>query len=152
MENKLSYIMSHVLPGSISILNLKGQNVQNWYNAGTTQHLGGNGKFYIQFVNLSLLLQADSHRPSPSIRDEGPIKKRFALSAPLRRQTPLLPSSSGIRNGRVGLRGRLSEDGDGDDAAAHTLRGKLHCSFRTRRPLGPTKRRVSIHFHKFAGM
>ena len=73
--------------------------------------------FQIVFQTLFLPLQAD-----PLIRGEGPIKKRFALSAP--RQTPLLPSSSlGIENGRVGL-------SEGDDAPAASLRGKSDINFK----------------------
>ena len=75
--------------------------------------------FHFQILFLSFPLQ----QADPLIRGEGPIKKRFASSAPLL-QTPLLPSSSLgiIGNGRVGL-------SEGDDAPAPTLRGKSDINF-----------------------
>ena len=80
--------------------------------------------FHFQILFLSFPLQ----QADPLIRGEGPIKKRFASSAPLL-QTPLLPSSSSgiIGNGRVGL---SEGGGDGDDAPAPTLRGKLDINFK----------------------
>ena len=85
--------------------------------------------FGISFSNcVSLPLPLPLQQADPLIRGEGPIKKRFASSAP--RQTPLLPSFSlgTIGNGRVGL-SEGGGDGD-DDAPAPTLRGKSDINFK----------------------
>ena len=85
----------------------------------------------ISFSNcVSLPLPLPLQQADPLIRGEGPIKKRFASSSASRRQIPLLlPSSSLgiIGNGRVGL---SEGGGDGDDAPAPTLRGKLDINFK----------------------